>query len=382
MFNAERLRAALKDRGLTQRAAAQQAGLSPSTISRLLKGGSTPKVETVRKLAAALGVAPSFFEGGQVVSLPNFAFATNHLLRFVDETEIHTNAPIEPNAQLSILDTIRQERAARTAAANLAVKLDAWANENFNIPEVRLLDMKDETDPETAARALRNIWILGEQPVGNIISVFEKFGVRVFSIPERDPHARSYSFFHQGIPYVFLNPLQNMEQITFDAAHELGHLVMHHKGDICPNRVIDREANAFASAFLMPERGFGSYMPPRLKISAHRLVDLKTRWGASAAALAHRLRMIDYIPDWQYRDLRCDIERSGFYDDEPNPAPREASPTWRQILTFLWRQKITLQSVANTLDVSFEALNRLLWRPDAHRAPHGDQFSLPLRAVL
>ncbi|WP_419757134.1 ImmA/IrrE family metallo-endopeptidase [Teredinibacter turnerae] len=55
------------------------------------------------------------------------------------------------------------------------------------------------------------------------------------------------------IPFVFLNTKKTAERCRFDAAHELGHLVMHCHG-APQGQEAEKEANAFASAFLMPRR--------------------------------------------------------------------------------------------------------------------------------
>ena len=45
--------------GMSQRALARQAGLSPQAVSRIERGETqTPRWETIRRLATALGIAP------------------------------------------------------------------------------------------------------------------------------------------------------------------------------------------------------------------------------------------------------------------------------------------------------------------------------------
>jgi transcriptional regulator with XRE-family HTH domain len=45
--------------GMSQRALAREAGLSPQAVSRIERGETqTPRWETIRRLAAALGIAP------------------------------------------------------------------------------------------------------------------------------------------------------------------------------------------------------------------------------------------------------------------------------------------------------------------------------------
>jgi transcriptional regulator with XRE-family HTH domain len=51
-----RLRRARRERDLTQQELAEQAGTTYQTINRIERGHTTPKVDTVAKLATALGV--------------------------------------------------------------------------------------------------------------------------------------------------------------------------------------------------------------------------------------------------------------------------------------------------------------------------------------
>jgi len=64
---AARLEALVKDRGLSQRAFAKRAGLSPAVVSRALRGLYTPSIATLEQLCAGLGVTLGQFfsdEGG------------------------------------------------------------------------------------------------------------------------------------------------------------------------------------------------------------------------------------------------------------------------------------------------------------------------------
>jgi len=64
----------------------------------------------------------------------------------------------------------------------------------------------------------------------------------------------------EGTPFIFLNSAKSAERGRHDAAHELGHLVLHrHGGPI--GRKAEEQANAFASAFLMPRSSILAHVP-------------------------------------------------------------------------------------------------------------------------
>jgi len=57
----------------------------------------------------------------------------------------------------------------------------------------------------------------------------------------------------------FLNTLKQSERGRFDAGHELGHLVLHQHGSPNGGQEIERAANDFAAAFLMPRSSVLAY---------------------------------------------------------------------------------------------------------------------------
>ena len=89
-------------------------------------------------------------------------------------------------------------------------------------------------------------------------------------------------------PYVFLNTIKSAESSRFDAAHELAHLVLHQDGSVA-GRLAEDQANRFASAFLMPRADVLSVLPRVQHLQ--QLIDKKSRWRVSLAALNYRQRV-------------------------------------------------------------------------------------------
>lgn len=336
MFNAGRLSLARARRGLTAKALAEKAGVGVDTITRLEKGRNTPEADTVERLAKALGYPASFFGGDDVEGVD-----------------------IEAVSFRSFSKMTARERDAAIAAGSLGLLLNEWVEARFELPDPDLLDLSHESDPEVAAAHLRQYWGLGQQPIGNLLALFETKGIRLFSLSENTASVNAFSFWRGGKPFVFLNNFKSAESSRFDAAHELGHLVMHKHGDPKGDRSLEREANHFASAFLMPSDDVLARVPRFL--STDVVLKSKVRYRVSAMGLAYRLHQLNRLSDWQYKSICIDLSRRGYRSGEPDGIERETSVVWRKLLTLLWQEKVTREDIAKELGIPIDELEGLIW---------------------
>src|SRR5260370_4308668 len=193
------------------------------------------------------------------------------------------------------------------AAGALAFEVDDWIKDRFDLPD-HTLPKANNAAPEAAAASLRSYWGIGNRPIGNMINMLESHGVRVFSLVEETRHLDGYSFWRNERPYVFLNTIKTAEHSRFDAAHELGHLIMHrHTGS--GHKTAEDEAHAFASAFLMPRADLLAHIPVVREFDD--LVKAKKRWRVSVAALNYALHKLGVISDWRYRGYCIELNRLG-----------------------------------------------------------------------
>jgi Zn-dependent peptidase ImmA (M78 family)/DNA-binding XRE family transcriptional regulator len=348
MFNSKRLSLARKRRRLTAKALAEKTGLAADTISRLENGANQPDELTVTKLARVLEFPVAFF------------FAA-------DPQDIDTGSV----SFRSFSKMSAGEREAAISAGSLGLQLNAWVEQRFGLPPANLLDLSYEADPEVAAYLIRQHWGLGERPIGNMLGLLETHGIRVFSLAESTASVNAFSFWCDGKPFMFLNNFKTAESSIFDTAHELGHLVMHKHGDPKGPRSLEREANRFASAFLMPENDVKSRIPRPITVDV--VLRAKIRWRVSALAMAHRLHDLGILSEWNYKSVCVELGKRGYRSSEPCGIERETSIIWRKILLELWSEKITKSDIAESLCLPLDELEGLIWnlagvseRPERH----------------
>jgi len=335
MFEKSRLRLARTRRKLTAKALAERASVSVDTIKRLEKGRNEPEEHTVKKLAQALDYPIDFFYGSEVEAIDPGGVSFRSFSKMT-----------------------ARERDASLGAGTLGLMLSEWVESHFGLPAVDLIDLSFESNPEAAAMHLRQYWSLAHKPIGNILALLEAKGVRLFSLSENTASVNAFSFWHDGKPYIFLNNFKTAESSRFDAAHELGHLVMHMHGDPKRGRNIEREANAFASAFLMPAEDLKARIPRR--ITADFIIRAKARWRVSAMALSYRLHQLKLLTDWQYKSICIELTKRGYRKSEPNGISRETSKVWRQVLTMLWQEGITKADIARELGFPIDEIEGLI----------------------
>lgn len=233
-------------------------------------------------------------------------------------------------------------------AGALAWRFSDWIGRLFTLPNPDI-PTYNSLDPETAAMAVRAEWGLGELPIRNMIHLLELHGVRVFSMVEDCRAMDAYSLWRDnGIPYVFLNTMKSAEHSRQDAAHELGHLVLHRKGGP-RGKDAEQQANRFGSAFLMTKGSVLAGAPYGGTLG--QIVKAKHTWNVSVVSLIHRMHVVNLLTDWQYRSLMIEASEKRYRLKEPEPAPREISQVLAKVLRALRDERLTLNDVAAELEI-------------------------------
>lgn len=327
---------------MTARALAEAVGVSPITISRLENGANDPEEATLLALSRALSYPAEFFRGADIDELP-----------------------VEAASFRSLSAMTAKERDAALAAGSIAYLFSDWVGNRFNLPVSDVPILGAEASPEAAAHYVRAQWGLGQQPITSMVRLLEAKGVRVFSLNENTQNVDAFSCWRNEEPFVFLNTFKSTERSRFDAAHELGHLVMHRHNAPQESRQAESEADQFASHFLMPHDDVSSRI--RFVTSLEELIHAKKRWGVSVAALNYRLHKMGIISDWQNRTFNIEISTRGFRKNEPDGLAPETSSVWPQIFSQLWGQRMTRDHVADDLHLPAEELSGLLFQVHASR---------------
>jgi Zn-dependent peptidase ImmA (M78 family)/transcriptional regulator with XRE-family HTH domain len=334
LFNPTRLALARKRKGWSKLAFAEKIGVDRKSVEAYEAGKTIPSDETIAEIVRVSGFPCEFFMG--------------------DDIEEPT---VESGSFRALTKMTAAQRDMALSQAALGLHFNAWITRKFSLPSVQVPNLGREPNPETAAEVVRKTWQLGALSIRNMVHLLEAKGVRVFSLAVDAREVDAFSMWNGNVAFVFLNTNKTSEHSRFDAAHELGHLVLHQHGT--PQGLeAERQANMFASAFLMP-RSTAFARAPRFP-TYENLVRLKRQWGVSVAALAYRLHELGLMTDWHYRSIAIEISKRG-RTFEPRELPRESSVVMKEILAELYRSGYSRAQIAKELAIPTSELEQLLF---------------------
>lgn len=285
-FDPGRLTQARRVRGITKTELHRLVGVSAAAIGQYERGEKRPRPDTVVALATALGVPVGFFAYGRPRAKVEIAEASFRRLRST---------------------TVGQQQQA-TAYVEQAWELSRYLEARVEFPDLDLPawahpDAVQVPDPITAAQQLREHWKLGSAPIPHLVYEIEQHGVLTvfFSMKadtDEDGSSKIDAFSTNALPrpIIVLTPdkADDVLRHRFTAAHELGHIVLHH-GRLGSDVEMERQADLFASEFLTPRDVIRDQLPTRLSIGA--LEELSGVWGVSVKMLIRRSRDLERISE-------------------------------------------------------------------------------------
>ncbi len=303
-FVGSRLKEAREARGLTCQALADSLGVTRSSVSNYENGLQTPSPDVLQQLSCALNVPSRFF------------------MRQV--------APRDRAAQFfrSFHSATKQSRLIASRKYEWFRDIAAFVHQFVKFPEVDLPnlcaelghDKLSDHDVDDLAGRLRDHWELGDRPISNVIWLLENKGVVCSRFAFGCMSLDAFSEWRGLRPYIALSSDKSCcARSRFDAAHELAHLALHRS--ILPEQLqsysrfslIERQADMFASSFLLPASSFANDFSPALDA----LRDLKRKWHVSIGAMVRRGRQLNLITDTQERNLWRQIGRRKWRTREP-----------------------------------------------------------------
>lgn len=348
MFDPARLAQARRISRMSKTDLHKKVGVSAAAIGQYERGEVRPRAETVGALADALGVPPGFFAHGRPRVQVEIAEASFRRLRST---------------------TVAQQQQA-TAYVEQAWELSCYLEESVEFPELDLprwaqADSDDVPDPVTAARSMRHCWTLGTEPIRHLVYQLEQHGILTvfFTMKEDgspDDKSRIDAFSTTALPrpMIVLTPdkANDVMRHRFSAAHELGHIVLHH-GRQGTDSQLERQANMFAAEFLTPCEVIRDELPRR--VNFNRYAELSQRWGVSVDSLLYRSRELDLISESTARRAYITLNSLPRRRIPIRDFPGERPELLKTAIELLDGAGVTLTQIAADLQMTPQHVRRL-----------------------
>lgn len=302
-LNGKRLRDARRYHQLSISELADKVGVSKQMISRYERNDAVPGLDVFQKMIRVLKFPISYFTDTDHFSL-------------VDDGTFYR----------SRMTTTQSEKLPSEIYKKAVAIIMDFFGEFLEFPETDIHWSKDKS-PSQAAKALRQIWKLGEQPIPNMLNLLERSGFVISIIDSGSKKIDAHSGFTSinGHKYYIIlldqcSPSFYRQQ--FNLAHELGHFILH--ANIYNPQSLDRdeylqienEANEFASEFLLPSDAFKDSVGTEKLNLTHYLM-LKETWHVSIASMIYRAGYIGLLSPDDYTSLQRKISYRHWRKLEP-----------------------------------------------------------------
>jgi Zn-dependent peptidase ImmA (M78 family)/transcriptional regulator with XRE-family HTH domain len=236
--NLVRLRKAKK---LTQLEVAEAAGISRVGYRKIEKSETLPRVSTLKAIAEALSVNISELVS-PIRELSHVRFRSQKTFNNREQILAEIGEKLENYAEIESVLNLRKDN---------------------KLAGIKHISKADRCPKEIAAQIRKQFNLDADEPIINICGLLEANGIKIISLRKTSSNFFGLSVSAKdGGPAVIINTWERIpvERWIFTAVHELGHLILHlpayDVSEMDENEEEEKEANLFASYFLMPQDAF------------------------------------------------------------------------------------------------------------------------------
>lgn len=273
-----RKRSGLSLRGLSDRLEGLEGKVSAQSIGKYERGEMKPGSEVLIALSRELKLPVSYFTSPLQAELAGLDF------RKKSGTSAKDRAWVEA-------EVLHQVERYLTIEQVLGLESADWNNPLSSRRRITALEQA-----ETLADEVRMEWQLGRDPIPNMTELPEHHGIKVLLLPlPEGVHGLTCMVRrpgHEDVPCIVINRNDTLERRRLTLAHELFHLLT----DSDSPGDLEKAANRFAGAFLMPadelRQEAGDH---RHAVAYEELMRLKRVYRVAAAAMLVRFEQLGII---------------------------------------------------------------------------------------
>lgn len=308
MFNGNRLKEARLYNKMTLTELAGKLDVTKQAISKYETGKSSPAFENSLQLFKVLGFPREFF-----YTRENFQYET------------------EGTFFRSRLTATQKSKQPAEILIKYSVILRDFFSQYIEFPEMRNREEYQHIqDIEMVANRIRKDIGLDNGPISDIIEVAELMGFCIINSEYQEDKVDAFSSMNkinnQQYFVITTGESRSFYRQQFSIAHEIGHWVLHQhlnptELDKDEYKIMENQANKFASAFLLPQESFGEQLQSQRVDDIETYLNLKRTWNVSMAAMIKRAYDLNVITV----DTQTKLYKQMGYRRWRNPEPFDLS---------------------------------------------------------
>ncbi|WP_028543688.1 helix-turn-helix domain-containing protein [Paenibacillus taiwanensis] len=321
MFIGENLTNLRIMRGYSRKQLSEKLGVTEQAVWQYENAYTSPKMQIVNELKRIFSVKSKYF------------YTDDMLARHMTPANIDLMNIAYRSKVLNVISKTQAE-------AKHVEYLDTFVNyitTKVNLPALKIIQLRDEvieyvnhteddrvTQINHVAHLARTRLDLSKSNNDDLMFLIEKSGVFIFekAIGEE---IDAYSLWTRNDrAYIILGNMKRAAvRRNFDIAHELGHLLLHYRLEFAnfdrkEHNIIEREADMFAGALLLPEDEFRLDIKDVFHITKpDDYLDLKKKWKASLQVLGYRAANLGLLTPKDHRNFYAAMHRKGYLKMEP-----------------------------------------------------------------
>lgn len=311
MFNGQKLSSLRELNGLSRKDLAEKLAITEQAIWQYETDSIMPRIEVINQLSTLFHVDAKY------------SFSDNYLTDGVSERKIsYQHKDREAEDEGIFLDYV-----------DCFIK---YFEKNLVVPKPKIVDLQNEVTfveqskggsdrkelIKTIAELARRELALNDNK--NLTYALEKSGIYIIEKGLGFLLNTYSTITADNRPYIILGTVKKSAvRRNFDLVHELGHLLLHSTIDMdiltpAELKVIEKEADLFASIFLLPEAEFiEDFKALTRKSNPDHYVDLKKKYLVSIAALEMRAYGLGLMTYQENRYFWGQLNKKGYKIFEP-----------------------------------------------------------------
>lgn len=359
MFYGEKLSSLRELNGLSRKELAEQLDVTEQAVWQYENGAVLPRVDILNQLRSLFHVETRYF------------FSKEYLINNVREEKV------------AYRTKDRESRKKTKLELTFLNYIDYYINyfeQKLLIPKAQITDIRKQSiklinesrlDRKEIIKQIAEFSRakLGLKNNKDLMYVLESSGVYIVEKNLGSKIDAYSTVTKEGRLYIVLGTVKKSAvRRNFDLVHELGHLLLHADIDMdiltpAELKVVEKEANLFASIFLLPETEFSEdFMTLKRKSNPDYYIDLKRKYLVSMSALEMRAFGLGLMTYQENRYFWGQLTKKGYKSFEPldDEIPPVKPGKIRSLFKFvLDKDVIDLNSLFNQFNVLPEFLVNL-----------------------